>query len=113
MSKKQLILIAAAGILLASQVSLAASVAVGPLHCKATLHHVGTIQGAVSQSSPGDIIYVCPGNYPEQVEITWNLALIGVADGSSDAPVITSPGAGLVQNAPNFHNGGNLIAAQI
>lgn len=113
MSRKQLILMAAAGILLASQVSLAASVAVGPLHCKSSLFHFSTIQDAVDHSSAGDTIYVCPGNYPEQVEINKNLALIGVADGSADAPVITSPGGGLVQNATTFHTGGNDIAAQI
>lgn len=113
MSKTKLALMAAAGILLASQMSLAASVAVGPLHCKSSLVHFGTIQDAVDHSSPGGTIFVCPGTYREQVEIKQNLALVGVTDGSADAPVITSPVGGLVQNANTFHLGGNNIAAQI
>ena len=36
-----------------------------------------TIQAAVDASSPGDVILIAPGEYPEGVEIDHDLALIG------------------------------------
>src|SRR6185437_11725864 len=104
MSKKQLILMAAAGILLASQAGWASAVVVG--RCKTGLVVFTTIQDAVNHAGPSstiDTIYVCPGTYPEQVEITGKkLALIGVKSGTQDAPVIVPPAAGLAQNAPSL-----------
>ena len=115
MSKARLVLIAVAGILLASQISFAASVVVG--HCKSGLVSFTTIQAAVNALPNGGTIFVCPGTYPEQVEVktlsTSNLIITGVQAGTQFAPVITSPAGGLVQNATNFHTGGNPIAAQI
>jgi parallel beta-helix repeat protein len=115
MNKTKLVLIAAAGILLASQVSWAASVVVG--HCKSGLVSFTTIQAAVNALPTGGTVFVCPDTYPEQVEVTGlagsNLIITGVQAGTQFAPVITSPAGGLAQNAPNFHSGGNLIAAQI
>jgi pectin methylesterase-like acyl-CoA thioesterase len=115
MSKTKLVLIAAAGILLASQISFAASVVVG--HCKSGLVSFTTIQAAVNALPTGGTVFVCSGTYPEQVEITGltasNLIITGVQSGTQFAPVVTSPAGGLAQNAPNFHSGGNPIAAQI
>jgi pectin methylesterase-like acyl-CoA thioesterase len=111
MSKTKLALIAAAGILLASQISSAA-VVVG--HCKSGLVSFATIQGAVTAVPTGSTIYVCPGTYPEQVEITGKkLALIGVQASTQDAPVLVPPaGTGLAPNATSLSSG-NPIAAQI
>lgn len=115
MSKTRLVLIAAAGILLASQISFAASVVVG--HCKSGLASFDKIQTAVAALPNGGTIFVCPGTYPEQIEVktlaTSNLIITGVQAGTQFAPVVTSEAGGLVQNAPNFHSGGNPIAAQI
>jgi parallel beta-helix repeat protein len=112
MNKTKLALIAAAGILLASQISWASTVVVG--HCRSGLLSFVTIQAAVNAVPAGTIIFVCPGTYPEQVEITGkNLILTGVQAGTLDAPVVASPAGGLVENATNFHADGNNIAAQI
>ena len=115
MSRTKLAMIAAAGILLASQVSFAASNVVG--HCKSGIPSSPTIQAAVNSLPNGGTVFVCPGTYPEQVEVktlaTSNLIITGVQANLADAPVVTSPAGGLVQNATTFHLGGNDIAAQI
>ncbi|HEV2114974.1 MAG TPA: hypothetical protein VGR48_03040, partial [Terriglobales bacterium] len=111
MSRTRLALIAAAGILLASQISWAASAAVGT--CKPSLFSFTTIQDAVDHSASGTTIFVCPGTYPEQVKIAKPLILTGVSFGSQDAPVIVPPtGTGLTANATSLTSG-NPIAAQI
>lgn len=111
MSKKRLVVMAFAGILLASQASSAATVVVG--HCRSGLVSFATIQGAVNAVPAGSTIYVCPGTYPEQVEITKRLTMNGVQAGTQDAAVIVPPATGLAQNAPNLRSGGTPIAAQI
>jgi parallel beta-helix repeat protein len=59
--------------------------------------HYTTIQAAVS--APGvTTVEVCPGTYPEQVTITGNLTLKGIASGTSDAAVVVVPAGGLVTN---------------
>jgi len=60
--------------------------------------HYTTIQAAVNAVSAGGTVKVCPGTYPEQVTITKNLTLIGIASGTSDAAVVVVPGTGLVTN---------------
>ena len=55
-----------------------------------------TIQSAVDAASDGDAIAICPGTYPEQVNITKSIALRGVR--GMDAPQIVVPAGGLVQN---------------
>jgi hypothetical protein len=64
MSKAKLILIAAAGILLASQISFAASVVVG--HCKSGLVSFTTIQAAVNALPAGGTIFVVPALTPNR-----------------------------------------------
>jgi len=58
--------------------------------------HYITIQAAVTAVSAGGTVKVCPGTYPEQVTINKNLTLIGIANGTSDAAVVTVPNGGLV-----------------
>ena len=110
MSKKQFVLMAAACLLLVPA-SWGSTVVVG--HCKSGLVSFSTIGDAVTAVPSGSTIYVCPGTYQEQVEITGKkLALIGVQASGADNPVIVPPAGGLVQNAPSL-TGANPIAAQI
>jgi hypothetical protein len=60
--------------------------------------HYTTIQAAVNAVSIGGTVKVCPGPYPEQVTISKNMTLIGIASGTSDAAVVTVPNGGLVTN---------------
>jgi len=53
-----------------------------------------TISAAVAAASPGAIIKVCPGTYPEQVVISTALTLEGITSGNASRPVITVPGSG-------------------
>jgi len=72
--------------------------------------HYTTIGAAVS--APGvTTVDVCPGTYPEQVNITSNLKLIGIVDGATDAAVVIPPSGGLVQNGLDIF--GSPVAAQI
>ncbi|HEX6505326.1 MAG TPA: NosD domain-containing protein [Terriglobales bacterium] len=79
---------------------------VGPSACRAALPHFSTIQGAVNASGPGDVVLVCPGNYPEQVVINTPLTLKGIVDENAGVAVITVPSGGLVPNgqAPDLDN---------
>jgi hypothetical protein len=84
--------------------------------CTAAGTHYTTIQAAVNAAellSPPNTVRVCPGTYPEQVLITQSLTLTGVEDATraTDAPVITPPSGGLVQNGLDIF--GNPVAAQI
>ena len=55
-----------------------------------------TIQAAVNAAAPGSEVLVCPGTYPEQVEITKPLTLKGVRSGNMGAAVIVPPPGGLI-----------------
>lgn len=80
--------------------------------CSAPGTHYITIQAAVNAVPANTKISVCPGTYPEQVSISGkNLMLVGIASGSSDAPVVASPSGGMVQNGSDIFN--NPVAAQI
>ncbi len=72
-----------------------------------------TIQSAVLASSPGTIIKICPGNYPEQIVINKTLSLLGIQSGNMDDPVITSPPGGVVPNTFDLYDGTSPIAAQV
>ena len=58
--------------------------------------HYSTIQAAVNAAAPGSKVLVCPGTYPEQVEITKPLTLKGVSSGNSGAAVVVPPPGGLI-----------------
>lgn len=59
-----------------------------------------TIQAAVNAANPGDTIRVCPGTYPEQVEIRKPLIVRG-----DNLVVVTSPGGGVVPNTSSTFSG--------
>jgi parallel beta-helix repeat protein len=61
-----------------------------------------TIQQAVNAVAVGGTVNVCPGTYPEQVLITRNVTVTGVANGNADAAVITSPATGVVVNTADL-----------
>ena len=94
---------------LAVQPSLAATVQVGT--CNPRLASYPTISQAVTGVNSGGTIDVCPGTYAEQLTITKNLTLQGVASGTADQAVITVPSGGLVANAVSVF--GESVAAQI
>jgi hypothetical protein len=84
--------------------------------CEPALTGYPTISQAVAAVPPNSTILVCPGTYPEQVVITQPLTLTGVKIGNADAAVITSPAAGVIQNAtsPAFNQFNDTpIAAQV
>jgi hypothetical protein len=92
----------------AGQAAQASTVIVGT--CKSGVQFT-TIQAAVTASPTGGTVDVCPNTYNEQVLITKNLTLIGIASGTSDAAVVAPPAGGLVQNGSDI--GGSPVAAQI
>lgn len=98
-------------VLLSAQ-AFASNVAVGL--CAAPGTHYITIQAAVTaaQSLAQPVtVRVCPGTYPEQVIITGNMTLLGIAAGTSDAAVVTTPAGGLVTNGSDILS--HPVAAQI
>jgi parallel beta-helix repeat protein len=74
--------------------------------------HFTTIQDAINHSAVNGIIDICPGTYPEQLSINFNLTLNAVASSGQNDVVITSPAGGLVANATDLFDG-SPIAAQI
>jgi hypothetical protein len=87
----------------------ASTVAVG--NCKSNVPQFSSIGAAVSAVPIGGTVDVCPGTYAEQVVITKNLTLLGIASGTSDSAVIVPPAAGLASNGSDIF--GNPVAAQI
>jgi hypothetical protein len=109
MSLKSWIL--AAGLLLAASPVFATTLAVGG--CESGYTNFSTIQGAVNAApnSGTTTILVCPGTYPEQVQIIGkHITLKGVANGNSNAPIITPPAGGLVANATSTFGGPSIEA---
>jgi len=68
-----------------------------------------TIGEAVAHVPSGSTIQVCPGTYPEQVNITKKLTLEGIT--GATAAVIVPPAGGLVQNGVDIFD--YPVAAQI
>lgn len=54
-----------------------------------------TIQSAVTASSPGDTVYVCPGTYAEQVRVTIDLTIQGLSSGTEQAAIVAVPTGGI------------------
>jgi hypothetical protein len=69
------------------------------------------IQAALNASPAPNVVEVCPGVYEEQIIITKPVTLEGVAVGSNDAVLITTPVGGLTINADDDFKTG--VAAQI
>lgn len=83
--------------------------------CRGGIPSYSTIQAAVNAAATGATVNVCAGIYPEQVTISKNLKLVGVANGTANAAVIVPPSAGLVQNAadPSPASANFSVAAQL
>jgi hypothetical protein len=73
-------------LLLASH-SFAATLYVGSCHASS----YPTISAAVAAATPGSLIAVCPGTYPEQVFISQPLTLQGITSGGGDRARIIVP----------------------
>jgi hypothetical protein len=105
------------GILLAATPMFAGILVVGPPACQPSNTHFATIQSAVNAAPivGSTTIKVCPGTYPEQVQIIGKkITLMGVTYGSSYAAVITSPSGGMVSNATsNVLDNPGPVQAQI
>lgn len=81
--------------------------------CKAGVQFP-TISMAVAAAPSGGTVSICPGTYPEQVQITKHLSLVGLTIGASDQVVISAAvSGGMVQNATDLYPGAEPIAAQI
>jgi hypothetical protein len=87
----------------------AASATVGT--CAGPGIHYLTIQAAVTATAAPAVIGVCPGTYPEQIEIAKNVTLKGIVSGNNDAAVILPPSSGIATHGTDVY--GDNIAAQI
>ena len=77
--------------------SFASTLFVGSCHSSS----YPTISAAVAAATPGSVIDVCPGTYPEQVFISQPLTLQGITSGGGDRARITVP-ASVTGGAPNW-----------
>jgi len=77
--------------------NLMATNAVAAGTCKPALPSFTTIQAAVNAAPAAGTVWVCPGNYPEQVVISQPLTLQGVTN--IGAAVIVPPVTGIVANS--------------
>jgi hypothetical protein len=84
---------------LAAQVTLAsATVTYAVGSCKPTLKSFTTIMAALGATPAPNVVEVCPGTYPEQIEITIPVTLEGVTANNSTQAIITVPSGGLITN---------------
>jgi Right handed beta helix region len=67
--------------------------------CKSGPKSFSTISAALAATPAPNIVEVCPGTYPEQVEITIPVTLEGITADNSAQPIITPPASGFVPNA--------------
>ena len=67
--------------------------------CKSGFKSFSTISAALAATPAPNTVMVCPGTYPEQVEITIPVTLEGITAGNSAQPIITPPASGFVPNA--------------
>jgi hypothetical protein len=79
-------------------------------NCKPGLPSYPTIQGALNATPPPTVVLVCPGNYPEQVQITQPVTLQGISQGNSAQAIISASG-GLTQTTTD--DLGNTIYYQV
>jgi hypothetical protein len=111
MRRISLVVLLAGGLFLGARPAEASkTVAVG--NCRPQLKSFSMIQQAILSSTPGGIVQVCPGTYPEQVTISLPLTLEGIPSGSAGRSVIAVPPNGLSLNATSLF-GGVSVAAQV
>ena len=79
--------------------------------CPGPGFHYSTIGMALLHTTVGGTVSVCPGTYPEQVNITQAVTVKGVAGSGTDAAVIVPPAGGIAVNGADIF--GNPVAAQI
>jgi parallel beta-helix repeat protein len=103
--------VALVGACLCGQNLLAQDVVVGT--CINPSNTITTIQQGVNQAASGATVLVCPGKYPEQVEISEPLTLTGIRSGNADAVVITAPAGGVLANSMFHFSPTGHAAAQI
>jgi parallel beta-helix repeat protein len=96
MKRFQLLFLLSVGFLLGAKLTMAATIVVGT--CKNPKNTLTTIQDGINKASPGDIVQVCPGKYPEQVVISTPLTLEGIVSGNSVRAAVTVPSGGLAGN---------------
>jgi hypothetical protein len=99
MFRPRFIAIVTTSVLMSASALAGTKYAVGT--CQPNLTSYSTISQAVSSVAPGSTIFVCPGNYPEQVLITQPLTLQGVPSEGGDEAVVTVPSGGLAQSVPS------------
>jgi nitrous oxidase accessory protein NosD len=102
-------LILLASVALLSQNLFAGNLTVGL--CAGPGTHYFKIQTAVNMATPGAVVKVCPGIYAEQITINKSLTLLGIKNGTMDAPTIVSPDAGVTAQTTDLS--GFPTAAQI
>jgi hypothetical protein len=100
MKRLRILFLLTAVLLFGTHSVFAADFAVGT--CEPKLVSFSTISAAVAAVPSGSIVEVCPGFYPEQVNISKALTLEGITSGSSDQAIIAVPAAGLVLDASGF-----------
>jgi hypothetical protein len=107
MKHKYLLIVLAGSVAFGAHAASARTLQVGG--CTDVQPNFPTIQAAVNAAFAGDIVAICPGDYPEQVVITRSLSLRKVTNMAS--PAITVPAGGVVQNTTTLS--GFPAAAQI
>jgi len=95
-----------------ASMAFAGTLIVGPSGCEPNFPHFATIQAAVNAApAAGAMVWVCPGTYPEQVQIIGKkVTLKGVSYQGSDAAIIAPPAGGLVPNATSTFDGSEIEA---
>jgi parallel beta-helix repeat protein len=79
-------------------------------NCKPLLRSFALIQDALNATPPPTVVQVCPGTYPEQVQITQPVTLQGISSGNSAQAIISASG-GLTQTTTDDF--GLTIAYQV
>ena len=110
MKRIALLLLLAAVLHLGARPAAAQNVVVG--RCMPKLKSFATIQAAVLAAPLNGTVFVCPGNYPEQVTLSAPVTVEGVRSGTLDRAVITVPPNGLAINT-TLIEGGYQLAAQV
>jgi hypothetical protein len=100
MKRLRILFLFTAVLLFGTDSVFAANFAVGT--CEPKLVSFSTISAAVAAVPAGSIVEVCPGLYPEQVNISKALTLEGITSGDSNLAAISVPAGGLTVNAPGY-----------
>ena len=100
MSRLKILFLVTAILLFGTHPAFATNYAVGT--CEPQLKSYAKINDAMVAVPAGSTVEVCPGTYPEQVEIPNAITLVGITSGNSDQVVITIPSGGLAVTASPY-----------